>query len=755
MINLIKLIEKKTCELFSSYPNIWKGNNSAFFFYILNAQHEDKNLIRNIFPILKNSENAYKNIYISLLQFRSNDFSAKMKTLKYIFYEYVLCNDTCKKEIQRDEIQELDVTRVENKTIFNDATKFSTFLVEENESINVDQEMSCFFFSVIPHLIMNDYLAFLKERKKEKNETRLRFLVKGGGKKKSKTKKGYIKDLIRYTASKNILHECFQNIEDNTHNENVKGNNEQNMTRMNNILEERKRVLGNGGYKISDINNFTNGRTNSYAIHSENNKEFTATLKKGELDQDIERNEHVCCIIEKHYSENFLMGIFFYIKNMIGYYEKLVNEKKKKKKNSFKTGKDYISCFIMHSICILFYICCMNQNFISICYDLIKNIKNKLTIYMNTSIIISMSEFILFFSSHEKFVNVSNYLFMNFIREYKDCLTAVSFFDFIMKNLYILEDRNFFFKKYCSIILKAYFYHYRIFKNDLIYLLPSLIYEKNYKDVFCFLLYVPLLVDMENVESIRDFNSRKGQNPSPQADMDFKRTKEYVEKGKTTLLVQELEGIKTRVEEKNKRKVMDIRDNIPVYLKAYFESIIRLEDKKKVRRSWVEEITKIILHKLTCSDILEILNKESIKEILKNVNYIVRNNSKILLHFKGEFINLLKNESRYYYFINRKLLQILAENIKHMKITYDDIEDYYITLYSFFSNENYIELKFWISLIHAFTNIAIYCHDLSTNVLTAYTKFISQSQVTLTLKQIVIQHISLIKNVSYVKTISF
>ncbi|GAB66558.1 hypothetical protein PCYB_093430, partial [Plasmodium cynomolgi strain B] len=220
---------------------------------------------------------------------------------------------------------------------------------------------------------------------------------------------------------------------------------------------------------------------------------------------------------------------------------------------------------------------------------------------------------------------------------------------------------------------------------------------------------------------------------------------------------------------KNKRHMQDIRENMHKYFRAYFETV--LSSGESGRRSggergsgssgergsgsspcWRHELTKIILLKLACPEILDILNKESIKEMLKNVNKSVRYNPSLLILLKDEFLQLLKNESSmYYHLVSEKVLQIVAENTKRMDVTYDDIEKYYVTLHSFFCGGDYTEVKFWVSLIHAFTNIAICCHDFSESVLRVYSAFLSRSDVTLMLKHIVTEHVGMIKNVFYAK----
>lgn len=182
------------------------------------------------------------------------------------------------------------------------------------------------------------------------------------------------------------------------------------------------------------------------------------------------------------------------------------------------------------------------------------------------------------------------------------------------------------------------------------------------------------------------------------------------------------------------------------YFRVYFETILWSK-----KNEWIYQITKLVLYKLGCSKVLEILNKDCIKELLKGLNHIIKNNYRLLLVLKKEFINLLKTKSDYYYLISRYILDIIAHNLERMKITYDKIEDYYITLNSFFSKNNFNELKFWMSLIHAFTSIALYCHDLSNRILTTYENLIIQNRYPLILKSIIIENINLIKNISYTK----
>ncbi|GAB66557.1 hypothetical protein PCYB_093420 [Plasmodium cynomolgi strain B] len=546
MVNLIRLIEKDTMELFSCYPNIWKGNNSAFFFYILAAQHVEKNLSSSFFSLLKISQSAYKNVYIALLLFSSNDFETKMRCLKYIFNQCVLSDGSAhegKKE----------VGQVERTISFTEATKYFHFLVEENESINVERQMSCFFFSVIADLIRQDYVSLLRERyckegrvltlrvplggdgdgckswggqhkyeqfgayrqmKKEKDQLRLKLLVKRMSRKKSKTKKEYVNDLILYTASRNILSAYFGKNEDAIISEHLRGG-EQNVGNKQFAEESRKGDYFKGDYFKGDYfkgdcfkgdyfkgDCFKGDCFKGDCFKGEGIKKLT-TPKRGSTHYNVATEEEatLCCTIEKHYDVDFLKGIFLYVKYMINtYYEIFEREKKS---SSVEMRRNYFTCFITHSITILKHICLLNGNFINSCYELIKDVKKKFAAHMNTSIIIPMAEFILFFSFPEKFFQVSNYLFTHFVTEFKSYLPAVTFFDFIMRNVNILDQKKFFFKKFCSIILKTYFFHHQIFKHDLIALLPCLLYESNYKDVFCFLLYAPVLVDLDKVVSQR------------------------------------------------------------------------------------------------------------------------------------------------------------------------------------------------------------------------------------------------------------
>ncbi|SBT71379.1 conserved Plasmodium protein, unknown function [Plasmodium malariae] len=709
MINLIKLIEKKTAKLFSCYPNIWKGHNSSFFFYILSTQYEDRNLNTNFFAVLKYSENVYTNIYISSLLFSSDHFLIKIKTLKFIFYKYVLYNGNKNVPTKFDNNEKKE----EKEDILNKKANFANFLTGENDYINMSEQMSCFFFSVIAHLIKQDYITLLKKRKKENDEVWLKRTKKQMEKGKGKTKTNYINKMIHYVVSKNIFDSHFNHLEGTIFSENIKLN-EKNNTSKNNSSDDEE--------------------------YDKKNKKLR-TIKKENMYYNTEKDTILCCEIRNYYDENFLKSIFLYVKNLCEEYEKLLTQES----YETKINKNYISCFLTQCVTILFNICCLNSDLINNSYDLIRNIKRKLPNYMNTSIVVSIAEFILFFSSEEQFVNVSNYLFIFISKEYKNYLTAITFFDFIRKNINILNKRKFFFKKYCFVILKIYFYHYRIFNNDLIYFLPHLIYENNYKDVFSFLLHAPLLLDNENVERAVGANLFKKTNKILQLHNGFK---EPCEEGKEKVLVLELDNLQFIREAKCKRKVMDIVQNMHKYFKIYFEAILSSE------QEWIIEITKVILHKLRCSYILEMLNRESIKEILKSLNDIINSNSRILLILKNEFINLLRNESNYYFLINTKVLEMLAQNIKHMNINYVKIEDYYITLNSLFSNENFNQLKFWVSLIHAFTNIALYCHDLSNNILNTYKNFISQNNVTLIIKHAVIENINIIKNVAYAKNVS-
>ncbi|EUD67130.1 hypothetical protein C922_02280 [Plasmodium inui San Antonio 1] len=728
MVNLIRLIEKDAMELFSCYPNIWKGNNSTFFFYIFEAQHVEKNFSSSFFSLLKISQSAYKNVYIALLLFSSNDFETKMRCLKYVFNQCVLSDgnaDDGKKE----------VGQVERTISFTEATKYFHFLLEENEPINVERHMSCFFFSVIADLIRKDYVALLRERKREKDELRLKLLVKRMIRKKSKRKKEYVNDLTLYTASRNILSAYFDKNEDAIISEHMRGG-EQNVNKKQLAQESRKGDCLNG----------------------EGSKKLI-TPKRGSTHCNGETEEEatLCCTIEKHYDVDFLKGIFLYVKDMINTYYEIFE--RDKKSSSVEMRRNYFTCFITHSITILIHLCLMNVDFIRSCYELIKDVKKKFAAHMNTSIVIFMAKFILFFSSPENFFQVSNYLFTHFVMEFKNYLLAVTFFDFIMSHITILHQRKFFFKKFCSIILKTYFFHHHIFKHDLIALFPFLIYEKNYKDVFYFLLYAPVLVDLGEMEKTGEVNSQKGGSRLSPTGSDLRGTH------KKEVLIQDLDGLTVRGDAKNKRRRQDIRENMHKYFRAYFETVLSSrgsggEGGDEIGResgsgsspSWRHELTKIILLKLTCPEILGILNKESIKEMLRNVSHSVRCNPSLLILLKEEFLHLLKNESStYYHFISAKVLQIVAENTKRMDITYDDIEKYYFTLHSFFCGRDYTKVKFWVSLIHALTNIAIYCYDFSENVLRMYEAFLSRSDVTLMLKHIVTEHIGMIKNVSYAK----
>ncbi|ANQ08030.1 Uncharacterized protein PCOAH_00026190 [Plasmodium coatneyi] len=722
MVNLIRLIEKDAMELFSCFPNIWKGNNSAFFFYILAAQHVEKNLSSIFFSLLKVSQSAYKNMYIALLLFSSNDFETKMRCLKFIFNQCVF-NDWNTHEGKKE------VGQVERTISFTEATKYFHFLVEENEPINVERQMSCFFFSVIADLIRQDYVALLRERKREKDELRLKLLVERMSRKKSKTKKDYVNDLILYTASRNILSAYFGNNEDAIISEHLRGG-EQNVGKKQLTEESRK----------GDCPNI------------EGSKKIT-TPKRGSTHCNVATEEEatLCSTIEKHYHVDFLKGIFLYVKNMINTYYNIFE--KEKKSSSVQMKRNYFTCFITHSITILMNICFLNGNFISSSYELVKNVKKNFSPHMNTSIIIPMAEFILFFSSPEEFFHVSNYLYTHFVKEFKNYLPAVTFFDFIMRNVNILHQRKFFFLKFCSIILKTYFFHHQIFKHDLIALLPCLIYGNNYKDVFYFLLYAPVLVDLDQVERTGELNSQKGGSRLSHTGSDLRGTH------KKAVLIQDLDGLTVRGDPKNKRRMQDIRENMHKYFRAYFEAVLTrggsdsgIGREKEGYPPWRDELTKVILLKLACPEVMDILNKESIKEMLRNVSHSVRCNPSLLILLKDEFLQLLKNESSmYYHLVSEKVLQIVAENTKRMDITYDDIEKYYFTLHSFFSGGNYKEVKFWVSLIHAFTNIGIYCHDFSESVLCVYAAFLSRSDVTLMLKHIVSEHVGIIKNVSYAK----
>eukprot|EP00366_Plasmodium_knowlesi_P001789 XP_002259286.1 hypothetical protein, conserved in Plasmodium species [Plasmodium knowlesi strain H] len=478
MVNLIRLIEKNAMEVFSCYPNIWKGNNSAFFFYILAAQHVEKNLSNSFFSLLKISQSAYKNMYIALLLFSSNDLEMKMRCLKYIFNQCVLSDGSTHQSKK-------EIGQVERTISFTEGIKYFHFLVEENDPMNVERQMSCFFFSVIADLMRQDYVAFLRERKREKDELGLKLLVKRMIRKKSKTKKEYVNGLILYTASRNILSSYFLNDEDPIISENLRGP-EQYVCKKH-LTEEGPKgecLKGEGNPKLS-------------IPKSESTHCNVKTVEE----------ETICSTIDKHYDVDFLKGIFLYVKNMINIYYDIFE--KEKKNTSTQMRRNYFTCFITHSITILINICLLNGNFMKECYELIKNVKNKFASDMNTSIIIPMATFILFFSTPEEFVHVSNYLHTHFVKEYRNYLPAVTFFDFIMRNVNLLHQRKFFFLKFCSIILKTYFFHHQIFKHDLIALLPCLIYGNNYKDVFYFLLYAPVLVDLDEVVSERDKKKKK------------------------------------------------------------------------------------------------------------------------------------------------------------------------------------------------------------------------------------------------------
>ncbi|KJP90176.1 hypothetical protein AK88_00024 [Plasmodium fragile] len=732
MVNLIRLIEKDAMELFSCYPNIWKGNNSPFFFYILAAQHVEKNLSTSFFSLLKISNCAYKNMYIALLLFSSKDFETKMRCLKYVFNQCVLMSDGNAHEGKKE------VGQVARTISFTEATHYFHFLVEENEPIYVERQMSCFFFSVINDLIRQDYVALLRERKRENDELRLKLLVKGMSKEKSKTKNKYVHDLILYTSSRNILSAYFNNNEDAIMSEHLRGG-EQNLGKKQHAEESRKGDCSNG-----------------YCLNGEGSKKLS-TPKRGSTHCNgaAEEEATLCSTIEKHYDVDFLRGIFLYVKSMINcYYDIFVKEKKG---SSVEMRRNYFTCFMNHSITILIHICLLDNNFISSCYELIKDVKKKFEVHMNTSIIVPMAKFILFFSSPEKFFQVSNYLLTHFVMEFKSYLAAVTLFDFIMSNINILHQRKFFFKKFCSILLKTYFFHHHIFKHDLIALLPCLIDENNYKDVFYFLLYAPVLVDLDEVESTGELNSPKGGSRLSPTGSDLRGTH------KKAVLIQDLSGLTLHGDTKNKRRMEDIRENMHKYFRAYFETVLMIGAGGDRRGSacgdgtgscppWRHELTKIILLRLACPDILIILNKESIKEMLKHISHSVRCNPNLLILLKDEFVQLLQNESSmYYHLVSEKVLQIVAENTKRMNITYGDIEKYYVTLHSFFSGGNYKEVKFWVSLIHAFTNIAVYCHDFAESVLRVYAAFLSRSDVTLMLKHIVTEHVGMIKNVSYAK----
>ncbi|CRH00152.1 conserved Plasmodium protein, unknown function [Plasmodium relictum] len=694
MINLIKIMERKVDKLFSYYPNIWKGCNSSFFFYI-SLHHDDKNLMNTFFTILANSENTYRNIYISILLFNSNDFLIKIKTLKFIFQKYILNNEN-KNEYS-----------VDGETNFDEKTLFTNFLIDQNDSKNISKQiMSCFFFSIISDLIKSDYITLLNENKKDNDETILKCINEKMSKVKGKTNNKYIKRLIHYSVNKNIFHSYFNIIENSILNENI-------------------------SEKSIDKSCFSNKENRKLSI-----------TKKENLYYDAEKDKILCNKIKNHYNENFLNGIFLYIRNLIKNYDEFYTSK-----NCLnKIKKNYISCCLIQCVHILFNICCLNNKFVNNSYNLIKDMKKKLSNYMNCSVIVSIAEFILFFSSDEEFVRVSNYLFSYISNEYKNHLVAITFFDFIIKNVNILKERRFFFQKYYVIILKTYFYHHRILKNDLIYIFPYLVYDNNYRDLLCFLLNAPLLINNENIVKIRDANVLK-------RDKDFQNEKSYrtiLDKDSSISLNNDVDYHQIIKDTKNKRRAIDIIENMHKYLKIYFETVLLRNNE-----IYIFEIAKIVLHKLSYIEVLEIINKESLKEILKGLNNIINSNSRILLIFKNEFINLLKKKSESYFLIKRKMLEMIGYNIEHMKITYDKIKDYYITLNSLFSYNNFKELKYWVSLIHAFTNIALYCHDLANNILNTYKKFISQNNVTLILKYIVMENINIIKNASYAKNVNY
>ncbi|CXI42681.1 conserved Plasmodium protein, unknown function [Plasmodium berghei] len=699
MINLIKLIDNKTNKLFACYPDIWKGYNSFMFFYILPLHYEEKNLTNTFLSILKNSENPHKNIYISLLLLNSNNFTTKIQTLKYIFYHYILINKNGAKNKIPDHVKD----------------NFTIFLVENN-SINVEKHMSIFFFSMVSDLIKQDYITLIKERNKKNNEITLMHV-----KNKMDTEQNdYISTLIHYSLCKNIFHTYFNDLENNIINEDIKLN-EKNINK-NNILDIGKSE-DDDGHKNKQID----------------------ILKNENIYYGMEKGKILIYEIKDHYNENFLKGIFFYIKYMVEHFEDdiLAPSPTKKKKNIPNSiNKSYISCFLINCISILINICCFNKIFINDSYNLIINIKKKLLKYMNTSIVISMLQFVLLFSTEDQFFKASNYLYILLSKEYKNYLIAIAFFDFIMKNINILKSKTFFFDKYAFIILRTYFHHYRIFKNDLIYILPHLIHDNNYKDVFFFLLYTPLLINTKNMENASNVMSIKHENKKDTLYNHFKRKEEGFEK----TAIQELDHINIYKGIKNKIKVKEIVKNMNKYFRVYFETILWSK-----KNEWIYQITKLVLYKLGCSKVLEILNKDCIKELLKGLNHIIKNNYRLLLVLKKEFINLLKTKSDYYYLISRYILDIIAHNLERMKITYDKIEDYYITLNSFFSKNNFNELKFWMSLIHAFTSIALYCHDLSNRILTTYENLIIQNRYPLILKSIIIENINLIKNISYTK----
>ncbi|VWU50973.1 AP-5 complex subunit, vesicle trafficking, putative [Hepatocystis sp. ex Piliocolobus tephrosceles] len=770
MINLINLIEKNISQLFSYYPNIWKGYNSFFFFYILPLQYEYGNLNNIFFTNLQNSNNAYKNMHISLLLLNSNDFSIKIKTLKYIFYKYVMRdanveqtendkknditndkkndikNDT-KNDIKNDKKNDIkndkknDIKNDKKNDIKNDIkndkkndinnvhtsdsdnvlnfgtcekTEFVSFLVGQVDSLNVEEQMSCFCFSLIPHLIRRDYVMMLKERQKKSNENDLVFIKKQLDKQKlNPTKNKYMNNLIYYSLSKNIFYYHFKQLENNyiTY-DNLKNDKKKNITKNNfvtdKILEKEKKNCN----QITKNNNYyqiKNCLTNNYDIIN-------------------------------HYNEDFLKNIFLYVKTLIENYEKkknILND------NINEVDKGYICCFIINCISILINICHFNKKFINHSYQLIKRIKNTFFKYINASIIVSITEFVLFFSNIKDFVQVSNYLFIHFMKEYKNYLTAITFFNFIMKNINILKQSKFFFKKYFSLILKTYFYHYRIFKNNLTHILPYLIYENNYKDLLYFLLYAPLLTNEQNVAKIRNIILSK---KAKQKIKSHNNLKETSQQANTVVLVQDLDNLHITKEDKNKKKIQDLIKHMHKYLRIYFQIILSSNNEM-----WIKDITKIVLYKLSCNDILEMLSKKSIKEILKSLNNIINNNSKILLFYKKEFMHLLQNKSDYYFLINRKILEMMANNFKYINMTYDNIKDYYLLLNSFFSNEKLYELKLWLSLIHAFTNIALYCHDLSNHVLNTYQHFLQKKNIITTVKCLIIENISIIKNVTDAK----
>lgn len=95
------------------------------------------------------------------------------------------------------------------------------------------------------------------------------------------------------------------------------------------------------------------------------------------------------------------------------------------------------------------------------------------------------------------------------------------------------------------------------------------------------------------------------------------------------------------------------------YFRVYFETILWSK-----KNEWIYQITKLVLYKLGCSKVLEILNKDCIKELLKGLNHIIKNNYRLLLVLKKEFINLLKTKSDYYYLISRYILDIIAHVIR-------------------------------------------------------------------------------------------